>query len=137
MATRIVMERDLAHRLNEQKIYPVTGTATGGDTISLIDTTALTYSSGDANAFDRLWVYRETSPSDAVTEARVTEGGLNASSGDLTISPALTTAFANTNLYIISQESPAERRDALDQNTHKYVRGDVVAAFPSYHGQRC
>ncbi len=121
MATRIVMERDLAHRLNDQKIYPVTGTATGGDVTSLIDANALTYSSGDTNAFDRLWVYREASAGNAISEARVTEGGLNASGGDLTISPTLSNGFVNTDLYIISQESPAERRDALDQvHTNMY-----------------
>ncbi len=117
MATRIVLYRDLAHRLNDPRHYPVTGTATGGTTTTLIDTVALGYSSGDANSFDRKWVYNET----GTDEARVTEEGLTAGSSQLTISPAITTFGTATPRYVITDESPAELRDALDQiHTNMY-----------------
>jgi hypothetical protein len=114
MATLIIMARDLAQRLYRESHWPVTGSATGGDTTSLIDTTELLYSSGDANAWDRKWVYRETSPSDTVTSSRVTEGGLNGSAGDLTLSPALSSSFASGNNYIITDQHIDVLKNAIN-----------------------
>jgi hypothetical protein len=109
------MCRDLAQRLYRESHWPVTGSATGGDTTSLIDTTALLYSSGDANAWDRKWVYRETTPSDTVISSRVTEGGLNAGAGDLTLSPALSSSFASGNNYIITDEHIDVLKNAINR----------------------
>ena len=102
MATLLVMVRDLAERLGRDSHFPVTGTATGGSTTTVIDdgTTTppgLVYSSGDANAYDRKWVYQET----AGDTSRVTEGGYAGSTGTLTLSPLLTTFGSGTPKYII------------------------------------
>ncbi len=101
MATLLVLVRDLAERLGHDSHFPVTGTATGGSTTTLVDagTTTppgLVYSSGDANAYDRKWVYQE----DDGETSRITEGGYAGGTGTLTISPAIT-GFANTDKYII------------------------------------
>ena len=101
MATMLVTMRDLAERLGRDSHFPVTGTATGGSTTTLVDagTTTppgLVYSSGDANAYDRKWVYQE----DDGETSRITEGGYAGGTGTLTISPAIT-GFANTDKYII------------------------------------
>jgi len=101
MATMLVTMRDLAERLGRDSHFPVTGTATGGSTTTLVDAGTTTppglfYSSGDANAFDRKWVYQE----DDGQTSRITEGGYAGGTGTLTISPAIT-GFANTDKYII------------------------------------
>ena len=101
MVTLLVTMRDLAERLGRDSHFPVTGTATGGSTTTLVDagTTTppgLVYSSGDANAYDRKWVYQE----DDGETSRITEGGYAGGTGTLTISPAIT-GFANTDKYII------------------------------------
>ena len=101
MATMLATMRDLAERLGRDSHFPVTGTATGGSTTTLVDAGTTTppglfYSSGDANAFDRKWVYQE----DDGQTSRITEGGYAGGTGTLTISPAIT-GFANTDKYII------------------------------------
>ncbi|KKN19512.1 hypothetical protein LCGC14_0944990 [marine sediment metagenome] len=101
MATMLVTMRDLAERLGRDSHFPVTGTATGGSTTTLVDAGTTTppglfYSSGDPNAFDRKWVYQE----DDGQTSRITEGGYAGGTGTLTISPAIT-GFADTDKYII------------------------------------
>lgn len=115
MATLIEMCRDLAERLYRESHWPVTGSATGGDTTSLIDTTELLYSSGDPNAWDRKWVYRETTPSDTVTSSRVTEAGFSGSAGDLTLSPALSSSFASGNNYLITDHHIDVLKNAINR----------------------
>ena len=101
MATMLATMRDLAERLGRDSHFPVTGTATGGSTTTLVDAGTTTppclfYSSGDPNAFDRKWVYQE----DDGETSRITEGGYAGGTGTLTLSPAIT-GFANTDKYII------------------------------------
>ena len=111
----ITLLREFAERIYADKADTITGTASGGDTTSLIDdgsnvSPGLKYSSADASALNRWFVYREASSE----TSRVTVGGLSGSDGDLTISPAIT-AFADTNKYILCQDRPQRLKNILNR----------------------
>ncbi len=80
--TMLVLLRTLAENLDDDGLF-VTGTATSGTSATLVDTTepGLYYSSGDANLFNRWFVYNELSGA----IGRVTVGGLTGSSGTLAL----------------------------------------------------
>lgn len=113
--TRINLYRALAERLYLDKQEVVTGTATtttGATT--LYDTTRLKYTSGDANAYDRKYVYAMEA-ADASTRgfSRVTEGGYSGSAGTLGLSPDLT-GLVTTDLYVITDHHPDALFAAID-----------------------
>jgi hypothetical protein len=74
----------------------------------------LTYSSGDTNAYDRVWVYAVTI-TDAVARgfSRVTEGGYTVATGALGLSPALT-GLVTTDKYVLTREHPDDLHEAID-----------------------
>ena len=112
--TRINLYRELAKRLYRGEQDVITGTATTTtSTTSLKDATRLDYSSADANAYDRRWVYAMEA-ADASTRGftRITEGGY-AAAGTLTLDPALT-GLASTDLYIITGDHPDVLHEAIN-----------------------
>lgn len=115
MPTLINIYRELARRRNPGG--HVTGTATTSTAATaLYDITNLKYSSGDANEYDRMYVYAEitTAGADAGERgfSRVTEGGLAPSTGVLTLSPGIT-SFAADDTYIITEEAPRALKEAI------------------------
>lgn len=121
MATRIDTYRQLARALYTGKFYPITGTAsTTTSTTSLKDTTKLSYSSGDANAYDRKWVYGMQA-ADAATRgySRVTEGGYSGANGTLALDPAIT-GLTGTDLYIITDDPPDVLQEAINAVLRNY-----------------
>jgi hypothetical protein len=113
--TRINLYRDLARVLGRGKLDVITGSAsTNTSTTSLVDPTRLTYSSGDPNAYDRVWVYAVTI-TDAVARgfSRVTEGGFTVATGALALSPALA-GLVTTDKYVLTHEHPDDLHEAID-----------------------
>ncbi len=114
-STLLVLLQQLAHRLYDAEQRVVTGTASGGNTTTLIDdgTTALpglVYSDGDDNAYDRRYIYNETNGE----ASNITVGGYAGSSGTLTISPA-TTANASGHPYIITGDHPQVLKNVINE----------------------
>ena len=113
--TRINLYRALANRLYRGEQDVITGTATTTtSTTSLKDATRLDYSSADANAYDRRWVYAMAA-ADASTRGftRITEGGY-AAAGTLALDPALT-GLASTDLYVITGHHPDVLHGAINE----------------------
>jgi len=90
MPTRIALYRALAEAQYADEQDVIAGVATDHTTTTVKDTAELKYSSGDANTYDRRYVYLE-----AIKEhARVIEAGYAGSTGILTLSGTLTDAPA-------------------------------------------
>ena len=116
--TRINLYRDLARALGRGTLEVVTGTTTtanGASNVTLTDVTQLKYSSGDANAYDRVFVY-QMAASDNSTRgfSRITEGGYDFANGDFTMSPAIATTVANTDVYVLTHDHPYVLTEAID-----------------------
>lgn len=109
MATGVAVLRELARRLEPDALWPVTGTATGGSTTTLVDTTELTYSSADANALDGKFVFNETQGE----TGRVTRGGY-ATDGTVTFSPTVSTGFSSGEKFIISSHPIWKLQEAIN-----------------------
>jgi len=125
-STLLVVLNELVQRLHQGETalpVPVTGTATGGSTTTLIDDKKLLYSSADANAFDGIHVYQET---DGET-TRVTRGGNAGSTGTLTLSPAVVTFGSGTPKYMLSRW----HIDVLKNNVNAVLRNTYMETiFP-------
>lgn len=116
MSTKgIDLYRDLAKRLGRDKLSVITGTNTSSTNTSLTDATRLKYSSGDANAYDRVSVYVMTA-SDAALRgfSQITEAGYDFTNGTCTLSPAIA-SLANTDIYILTHEHPDDLHEAIDE----------------------
>jgi hypothetical protein len=124
--TRIALYRLLAEKLGRGKLEVIQGSAsTNTSTTSLVDPTRLTYSSGDANAYDRVWVYAVTI-TDAVARgfSRVTQGGYTVATGALGLSPALS-GLVTTDKYVLTREHPDTLHEAIDE----VLRNDYYEAL--------
>ena len=125
MTKGIDLYRGLAVALGRGKLEVVTGTNTSNTNTSLTDGTQLTYSSGDANAYDRIFVYTMTAADAALRgSSRVIETGYDFANGVCTMSPAITN-HANTDLYIFTHDHPSVLYEAIDVVLrHDYVEAE-------------
>lgn len=125
MATMIEYYRALAERLGRGKLSVITGTNSSNTNTSLIDAARLAYSSGDASAYDRVFVYVMTA-SDAAYRgfSQVTEGGWDIANTTLTLSPAIA-SLAATDIYILTREHPDDLHDAINETQ----RNDYVESW--------
>ena len=115
MATRIGIHRALAQRLGRGKLSAITGTNSSNVNTTLIDATQLAYSSGDANAYDRVFVYTvQAADAGARGYSQVTEGGWDIANTTLTLSPAIASLTA-TDLYLLSLEHPDVLVNAINE----------------------
>ena len=114
--SRINLYRRLAGVLGRGKLEVVIGTATNTtNTTQFTDTSRLKYASGDANAYDRVWVYAMEA-ADASTRGfgRITEGGWDFANGVSAYTPATMSGFAVTDPYVLTREPPDELHSAID-----------------------
>ena len=131
MPTRIAYYRALAQRLGRGNLDVITGTnatANGGSNVTLTDSVQLAYSSGDANAFDRVFVY-QMELADASTRgySQITVGGWDFANNKATMSPAVAVTVAATDVYVLTHEQPNRLFAAINEA----LRNDYVETlFP-------
>jgi len=132
MVTRLVLLHDLCEKLNQKSHFPVRGIATDATITTLVDSglaqrPGLLYSSGDANAWDRKWVYIEPHSD----ETRVTEDGYVGSTGTLTLSPALVTDIGATGTATSTTSTSLTDTGAAFNTSGVRLVGAVVQADDS------